>query len=122
MDTRFYIIVAASSFGLMVVSAIIGNVIGSMGIVTRENLGRSGTVAVLSFYFVLFCVLAYSLVPVLLKTFLTLQVRIGNGGHRVIMWLLGHERAVVYGVWGLFSAGLLTAFALARDEILRHLE
>ena len=76
----------------------------------------------MAFYFTLFCVLAFSLVPVLLDTFLALQVRIGNGGHALVTWLRIHERSVVCSVWGIFCIGLLIAFSLARDEIVNLLE
>jgi hypothetical protein len=122
MDTRFYVIVAMTSFGLIVLSAVIGNVLESMGVLTRESIGRRGTFIVLLFYFALFCILAFSLVPVLLKTFILMQIRIGNGELGLIRWVRGHEQAVVYGVWVLFGAGLLIAFTLARDEILKHLQ
>jgi hypothetical protein len=120
MDTRFFIIIAASSFGLMVLSAIVGNVLESMGVLTKENIGRTGTVIVLSFYFTLFCILAFSLVPVLLKAFVAMQVRIGNGEHALIRWVREHERGTVFTVWGLFTAGLLIAFTLARQDILKQ--
>jgi hypothetical protein len=122
MDTRLYVAVAAASFGLIVLSAVIGNMLESLGVITKENIGRTGTFVVLSFYFALFGVLSFSLVPVLLKTFITMQIRIGNGELNLIKWVREHERGVVYGVWGLFGAGLFIAFALARDEVLRQLK
>jgi len=122
MDTRVSIIIAASSFGLIVLSAIIGTVLGSLGVLTKESIGRTGMIVVMIFYFSLFCALAFSLVPVLLDTFLTLQLRIGNGEHALVRWLRGHERDVVSCVWGIFGIGLLIAFSLARDEILKLLE
>ena len=121
MDTKIFIILASACFGLILLGAIVGNVLESQGALAKESLGPKGTVIVISFFFVLFCVLAFSLVPLVVKVFIAMQIRIGNGELFLVKWVRDHERAVIYGIWGFFGVGLSIAFTLARDEIMKQL-
>jgi len=54
-------------------------------------LGLKGATAVLAFYFALFCIMAFSLVPLAFRLFLNLQVKIGHREVSLIKWLQAHE-------------------------------
>ncbi len=114
---RLSTIILLTAFGLLIVSAIMGNYLESSGIMTREKLGARGVAAVMVFYFGLFCAIAFSAVPLLLRFFLAGQVIAGNAEQPSISWLQAHEQTIVYAVWGVFAAGLVIAFVLARDKI-----
>jgi hypothetical protein len=122
MDAKLFVILFSVSFGLMLIGAVIGNALESSGALTREHLGPKGIALIMAVYGALFCLMAFSLVPLALKVFIALQIKIGNAEHFLVKWLRANERAVVYGFWGLFVAGLVIAFALAREEILKQLK
>ncbi len=122
MDIRFFAILAGSSFGVIVLTALAGNLLETAGVLSKERLGQKGIAAILAFYFALFCIMAFSLVPIFVHAFITMQARIGNGEHAVVQWIREHERTVVYGIWTLFGAGLVMIAALAREDILKQLK
>lgn len=109
------------AFGLMIVAAIIGNVLESKGILTRENLGPRGLVAAMGIFFALFCLICFTIVPLALRFFIAGQIKIGNGQLAVIKWLQAHENAVVLAAWGFFILGLVIIYVLAKDQILKDL-
>ena len=111
MNTKICLIVFASVFGLLIVSAIIGNILESTG--TLKTLSPKGVTAVKMFYFALFCVLVFSLVPLLLKYFISAQIKIGNEELFLIKWLQAHEQGVVFGFWTLCVIGLCMALPAA---------
>ena len=111
MNTKICLIVFASVFGLLIVSAIIGNILESNG--TLKTLSPRGVAAVKMFYFALFCVLVFSLVPLLLKYFISAQIKIGNEELFLIKWLQAHEQGVVFGFWTLCVIGLCMALPAA---------
>jgi hypothetical protein len=121
MDTKPFIILFSVSFGLILLGAIIGNLLGASGALTKEKLGPNGIAVVMVFFFVLFLLMVFSLVPLFVRTFIALQIRIGNGEFFLIQWLQENERGVVYGFWGFCAAGLIIMYALAKDEILKML-
>ena len=111
MNIKICLITLASAFGLLIVGAIIGNILESNG--TLETLGTKGITAIKLTYFVLFCVMGFTIVPVALKYFITMQIKIGNGEFFLIKWIQIHERAVIYGFWSLFVIGLCIAIPAA---------
>jgi len=116
MRTKACLIVIGAAAGLLVIGAVVGNVLESAGILTRETLGPKGVAAVKLLFFTLFCVFGFALVPLLIKYFIYLQIRIGNAELAPIRWLQAHERAVVYAGWSLVAAGV----ALGLPVALRH--
>jgi hypothetical protein len=111
MNTKICLIIFASTFGLLIVSAIVGNILESNG--TLKTLSPTGVMAVKMFYFVLFCVLVFSLVPLVLRYFISAQIKIGNGEFFLIKWLQAHEQGVVYGFWIFCIIGLCIAVPAA---------
>ncbi|MBI5578024.1 MAG: hypothetical protein HY895_02625 [Deltaproteobacteria bacterium] len=116
MNIKLFTIVFLGSLGLIIVSAVIGNILEEKGILTKEMIGPKGVTAVLSFYFILFCIMAFSLIPLALRFFLNMQVKISNGEFVLIRWLQTHEQSVVYGFWGLIIIGLIIIFSLVKPS------
>lgn len=116
MNIKFFTMVFFGSLGLIIVSAVIGNILETKGLLTKEMIGSNGATAVLAFYFGLFCVMAFSLVPVALRFFLNMQVKIGNAEFVLIRWLQAHEQSVVCGFWGLIIIGLIIIFSLVKPS------
>jgi hypothetical protein len=110
-------IILISALVLLIISAIVGNSLESSGILTKEKLGQRGIAAVMLIYIGLFCIIAFSAVPVALRFFIGGQAKVGNAGLPVIQWLQEHETTVVYAVWAFFATGLLIAVILLRDKI-----
>ncbi len=109
-----------AALGLMLAAAIIGNVLESKGIVTRESLGPDGIAAVIAFFMGLFCLVCLTLVPLVVRLFIRGQIKIGNGELAVIKWLREHENVAVLAFWGLFVLGVLLIYTLAREEIFKE--
>jgi ABC-type sulfate transport system permease subunit len=67
-------------------------------------------------WFVVFLAIAFAAVPLMLRLFVYLHTRIGNGEHWVIRWLDAHHWQIVWGVWAFFALGLLIALpTMVRD-------
>jgi Cu/Ag efflux pump CusA len=111
MNTKIYLIIFASAFGVLIVSAIFGNILESNG--TLKTLSPIGIAAVKLFYVALFCVLCFSLIPLLLTYFISAQIKIGNGESFLIQWLQAHEKGFIYGFWALCVIGLCMAVPAA---------
>lgn len=121
MKAKIFTYILACSFGLMILGSVIGGILESSGTVTRESLGARGIAIVLTVYFALFCLAAFALVPIVLRAFIALQIKIGNGEIFLVKWLQAHEQGVVYGVWGFFAAGLGIAYFLAKDLVMKNM-
>ena len=111
MNTKICLTIFASAFGLLIVSAIIGNILESNG--TLKTLSPNATSAVMIFYFALFCVLGFSIVPLALRFFISAQIKIGNGELFLVKWLQAHEQGFVFGVWIMFIIGLCISLPAA---------
>ena len=105
MNVKPYIVIAAASFGLMIVGSIIGGILGSRGYASNPQLEKT----VLMIYCVLFLALGFAAVPILLRLFTTLQARIGNGELPPIRLIRNHEFVISCWVWGIFLLGLIIA-------------
>jgi hypothetical protein len=60
----------------------------------------------------LFLVFAAAAVPVFLKIFLTLQIRIGNGDLPLVKLLREHAMGMIYTAWIIFALGLVIALPM----------
>lgn len=110
-----------AALGLMLATAILGNVLEAKGMVTRGMLGPEGMAAVFVLFMGLFCLVCLTLIPLVVRVFIKGQIRIGNGELTVIKWLREHENAVVLAFWGLYVVGAILIYILAKDEILREI-
>ena len=115
MHSKPYLVVFVSAFGLIIISSIIGNILESEGVLTAENIGSDGIEAIMIFYFCCFCIISFSLVPLVLRFFINMQIKIGNGEFFLIKWFQTHERRIVYGFWGLIIVGFIIIFFLVES-------
>lgn len=122
MNIRPYIIILGVSLGIMIAGSVIGNALEAFRIITADSIGPKTIVVLKIIYFALFCLMAFSAVPLFVRAFIVLQRRIGNAGLFLIRWLSAHEQAVVWCFWGIFALGLCMIFILARDEVLSQLK
>jgi len=113
MNTRIFIIILAVSFGLMIFGAVIGGIFESSGTVTRETLSPKTSITILIIYFMLFCAAAFAFVPLVVRFFIVMQIKIGNGEFFLIKWFQVHEHAVIYGLWIFMVVGLCIALPAA---------
>lgn len=113
MNTKPFLIILAVSFGLAIVGSIAGGVLQSAFKLTTDQLGPGWVRVIKLSYLALFGMIGFSLVPVALNYFVSMQIRIGNGELAVIKWLSAHMRQVVYAVWGLLVVGLGIALPAA---------
>lgn len=120
MNTKTYLIIFCSSFALMIIGAVAGNILESNGTLSSEAIGPRGIAAVMFAYFALFCVMAFSLVPLAIRFFISMQIKIGNGEFFLIKWFQAHEQGIVYGFWSMMVIGFCIIFALAKDDILKN--
>lgn len=111
MNIKLFLVVFLVTLSVTLVSAIIGNILEANG--TIGNLGPRGIMTVKVFFLSLFCLLVFSLLPLILHFFLVSQARIGNADLFVIKWLQSHEKEVIYGVWLFFLVGLCIAVPVA---------
>ena len=111
MNIKICLTIFASAFVLMIVSAIIGNILEANG--TLNKLSPNVTTAVMIFYFALFCVLGFFIVPLALRFFISAQIKIGNGELFLVKWLQAHEVGTVIGVWIFLLIGLCMAIPSA---------
>jgi len=121
VNTKMYLIIFGSSFALMIVGAIVGNILEANGTLSQEKLGPWGTAVVTAAYLALFCAMAFAIVPLAVRFFIVMQVKIGNGEFALIKWFQAHEQAVVYGFWGMMVIGICIIYFLAKDDILKSL-
>lgn len=113
MNTRIFIIILATSLGLMILGAVIGGILESSGTVTRETLSSKSSITILIIYFMLFCAAAFSFVPLVVRFFIAMQIKIGNGEFFLIKWFQTHEHKVIYGFWIFMIIGLCIAVPAA---------
>jgi hypothetical protein len=119
MNTRIFLIVFLSTLGLIIIGSIVGNIHESRGTLSAATIGANGINAWKLVFFVLFCVLAIALVPLFVRFFITMQIKIGNGEFALIKFFQAHEQAIVYGVWIMIVIGFGIIFTLGRDDILQ---
>jgi hypothetical protein len=112
VNIKLYLVIAASSFGLMIVGSIIAGLFGARGYTTDPQLEKT----MLIIYGVLFLALSFAAVPILLRVFTTLQAKIGNGDLPPIRWIRKNEFVICCWVWGIFLLGLIIALPTALKD------
>ena len=106
MNTTVFLIIFLSAFGLLILLSVLSHHLDSAGVSTTVSLGSSGADVIKVVSFVLFLVLGFSIFPLAIRVFVFLQIKIGNAELFLVRFLQAHERAVVYGIWGLFVIAL----------------
>jgi len=107
---RPFAIACGIGFVSMLGAAIIGSAIYQGETEVRWTPLRIGLASLVLIGFVLF---VYTLVPLLLRGFLQAQIRIGNTELPLVRWLLSHERAAWFAVWGMWTLGLAIGLPFA---------
>jgi len=121
MNTKTYLIILGSSFALMILGAIIINILETNGTLSQEKIGSKGADAITLAYLVLFCIMAFAIVPLAVRLFIVLQLKIGNGEFVFIKWFQAHEQGVVYGGWGVIAIGICIIYFLSDGDILKDM-
>ena len=107
MNTKVFLAIFIST----ILIAILGSVLASRG--KLSWLGAKENKVMVIFGFTLFCILGYSIIPLAIKFFVTMQIKIGNGELLMVKWLQGHEVGTVIGVWIFLLIGLCMAIPSA---------
>jgi hypothetical protein len=109
MSARIFLVILAVTVGLLIAGAIVANVLESSGKLSRETIGPNGELAIQIFFFSLFIVICFTVVPLFIKLFLYMQIKIGHGELAIIKWLQAHETNVIYGLWIFMLIGFCIA-------------
>ena len=118
MNIKICLIVFLSALGLIVIGAIIGNILESKGTVSAETIGPKGINVVKVAYFALFCVLIFTFVPLVVRFFISMQIKIGNGEFILVKYFQEHEKTIVYGFWIMIIIGFGIIFSVGKGDIL----
>jgi hypothetical protein len=66
--------------------------------------------------------MCFAVVPLAVRFFIAMQIRIGNGDFVLVKFFSAHEREVVYAFWALIVLGFGIIYVLAKDEVSRSLK
>jgi len=109
MSLKAWALVCASAFAVIIVSAIIGAMLESSGTLNDEVVRYKGQNMVQVAFFILFWILGFTIIPCVIKLFIFLQIKIGNGEFFMIKWLQAHEQKVIYALWSMVFIGMCLA-------------
>jgi hypothetical protein len=107
MNAKVWLIVFISA----IVIAVLGSVLESRGALSFLGARENRVMAI--FGFTIFCVLGFSIIPLAIRFFVTMQLKIGNGELLLVKWLQAHETGTVIGVWIFIIIGLCMAIPSA---------
>ncbi|NEO87120.1 MAG: hypothetical protein F6J87_23105 [Spirulina sp. SIO3F2] len=116
MNIKKYLIILASTWGLLWLSSFVGNALEAADILTPEKIGTTGLKVMLAVYLGLFWVIVFSAIPVALHFFVRAQIKIGNGELPAVQFLQTHFRRIVYCLWGFFGVGAIALSPIAISE------
>ena len=113
MSLKAWALVCASAFAVIIVGAIIGNMLESSGTLTDDDVRYKGQNMVQFLFFLLFCLLCFTIVPFVIKLFIVMQIKIGHGEFFMIKWLQAHQQKVIYVLWSILVIGFSIALPSA---------
>jgi hypothetical protein len=122
MNIKIALIVFLSALGLLIISAIIGNILESNGTLDAATIGPKGINVVILAQFALFCVMIFAFVPLVVRFFIFMQVKIGNGELFLVKLFQAHEQAIIYCFWIMMVIGFGIIFSLGKDDILKDFQ
>ena len=122
MSVKLFLSIFVSALVLLIVTSIFGNFLEASGKLTRATLGPNGVNGVLAGFFFLFLVLCFSLVPLVVRLFIHLQLQIGNGELALVRFMQAHEQGVVCSFWAFMAVGFGVAFVLGKDDVINSLK
>jgi H+/gluconate symporter-like permease len=105
MGLKAWALMCASTFAVIIVGAIVGNLLESSGTLSEDAVRYKGQNMVQFAFFILFLLLCFTIIPFAIKLFIFLQIKIGHGEFFMIRWLQAHEQKVIYALWGLLFIG-----------------
>lgn len=116
MNIKLFIIIAISSFSLMIAGSIISNILVSKGFISNPRVEK----IIFIFFCILFLALAFAIVPIFLRLFITAQTKIGNGNLSIVRFIKKNETPVTFFLWGFFLLGIIIALpAIIKDWFLK---
>ncbi len=109
MNVKVYGKVVACAFGAVIILSIAGSIIEASGIVSSPQSYRIAQIIAMTTGLILFLIIGFAMVPVLIRFFVLLQVKMGNSEHRTVEFLIQNEKYTVYGFWIFYAIGALIA-------------
>jgi hypothetical protein len=107
--TKTFIIIFATAWVAIIVIGVVGNGLQARGLISDPaTMARVGLYAKI-IIFTLFVVQSFCLLPLALRLFVALQIKIGNREHALVKALIEHERGVIYAYWAVWFVGLVVA-------------
>ena len=117
-NIQIFVFIAGSIFAFVVTLSILGNNIdpatsSPIAAAIREFYDKSsGTVVP-----VLFFLLCFAIIPVIIRTFVRLQLWVGNAELGLVKFLQGHECTVTYVVWGILVVFIIVMLPQILQDI-----
>jgi len=93
INTKVFLIIFISA----ILIAITGSVLEARGALSWLGFKENRVMAI--FGFTMFCLISLSIVPLAIKFFVTMQIKIGNTELFLVKWLQAHEVGTVIGFW-----------------------
>jgi hypothetical protein len=118
LATRTWVLLCAGQLGLIILFSIFGPSAETWSTAaTASQATRAWLTAVRVIGVTAIVGFIATIPPVVLRSFIAGQVRIGNGSLPKVVWLQQHETAVIVGVWILWATG----FAMAAPTIMQDI-
>jgi hypothetical protein len=118
MNTRIFLIIFLSALGLIIAGSLVVNYLESRGSLSAPTIGANGIDAWQLGCFALFCVMAFAFVPLVVRFFIHMQIKVGNAEFVLVKFFQAREKAIVYGFWVIMLLGFGIIFTLGKDDIL----
>jgi hypothetical protein len=112
MKVKVFGLIAASVFGLFILSAVLNGIYGFDEMVVDPQIQT----AIQMGYFILFLILGFSVIPLFVRLFVVMQIKIGHGELAPIKFLKENEKVVVYCIWAFLAIGLCIALPGSIEE------
>ncbi len=113
MNTKIFLVIFISVFALFILISVVSYILESSGMPIEKAVGPRGETAAKIIFFIMFCVMGFSMVPLAVRFFVHMQVKIGNSELFLVKFIQAHEAGVVLGVWAVFVIGLCIALPAA---------
>jgi hypothetical protein len=110
LTLRSHVIICAALLAALIGIAILGNLLQAAGVPAPT--GPAKYVAI-GLYFLLFLAFGLSTIPVIVKTVLGAQVRLGNQDVAAVAAAIRQQTRIIWTLWGLIGAGTLIAVPAA---------
>jgi len=106
MNIKVFLLIFALALGLMIFSDNFFNIFESGRMLAKKTIGPKGIPFLQVFQFAMFLVLGFSIIPIMIRLFVILQLKIGNGELPLVQFLHAHEQGAVFSIWGFYAIGL----------------